>query len=427
MPGALRWRGVHPLLDEDGSCTLIYDLERAAVVEVPQEFRFHIAPALETGDLDDALLSWLVEEDLLTAESGVTSGHRDIGPGMPGGWDLWAIHRCDDEVHARIAPAVGEVEKTLETIFKQSFGVARVRLLLDWDGALPDIPLLEQVLVAAGRMAAAAHQEVSCEIVLDARSVTRSAAAFLAAAPLHVRLRCGAFPARDSSAEILWDWEARASAVHLLAGLAERTNVQCTLHGGARLLDLWTWAKRAGVRHLDATRSEIFAAGEPPSAGVREHRDDLAIVCDEMVSELAARRVPIDYRPLTRMVRRLMGSEAQAEPGCGLDLGLDRDIPPGSGFRVLDEEPITPCPACWARSLCNHSTLLAAPVGDASPSPSSERCAVWLAEAETALRLYHRLAHCDPMDVLRLLGESARMPLDPLGRWEDLETPKHLF
>ena len=69
MPGALRWREMYPLIDGDGSCSLIYDLERAAVLEVPEDLRFYVAPALETGDLDDGLLSWLVQEDLLTAEN----------------------------------------------------------------------------------------------------------------------------------------------------------------------------------------------------------------------------------------------------------------------------------------------------------------------------------------------------------------------
>ena len=68
MPGALRLRALHPLIEGDGSCSLVYDLERAAVVEVPEELQFHVAPALETGDLDEALVGWLVNEDLLTSE-----------------------------------------------------------------------------------------------------------------------------------------------------------------------------------------------------------------------------------------------------------------------------------------------------------------------------------------------------------------------
>jgi len=404
MPGALRWRVIHPLIDGDGSCSLIYDLERAAVLEVPQELQFHVAPAVETGDPDDELLSWLVDEDLLTSESWAgLGGSREGGFEAPAWGGLWGIHRFDGEVHARISPAsLGEVEEILEPVFKQSLGASRVHLLLDWDGAFPGAPLVQHVLAEAGHMAALAHQEMSCELVLDAFQVTPSVAAFLAASPFHLRLRCGAFPARDGAAAELWRWEHSASAFFLLRGLAERTNVQCILGGNTRLLDLWAWAKRAGVRHLDAVSS----------SGAREHRNDLLAACAEMAAELAAGRVPVDYRPLTRMVRRLMGSEARIEPASELDLDLDGD---------------SPCPACWARSLCNHSSLLAAPVGEEPQEPSPERCAAWLAEAEAALRLYHRLASCDPTDVLRLLGDSARMPLDPQGRREDPGTPEQVF
>lgn len=455
MPGALRWRVMHPLIDGDGSCTLIYDLERAAVLEVPQELQFHVVPALETGDLDDDLLSWLVNEDLLTIESwvGWAGGPDDVDLDASGWWNLSAIHRFDDEVHARIAPAAeSEVGEALKSVFKQSFGVSRVQLLLDWNGAFPGARLVERVVVEARRMAALARQEPSFELVLDSVQVTRPVAAFLNASPLHLRLRCGAFPARDAAPAEQRSWEATASSLFHLLGLAERMNVQCSLAGGARLLDLWSWAKRTGVRHLDALRSEIGPPAAPedapsPATQVREYRNDLLAVCDEMASDLEARRIPLDYRPLTRMVRRLMGSEPRLEPApeprwdldgvAWPDVWTDRENAgppaswaesPGAQPGVHPEDPDTsPCRSCWARSLCNHSALLATSVGDDPREPSPERCPLWLAEAEAALRLYHRLAGCDPMDVLRLLGDSARMPLDPLGRREDPGMPKQLF
>ena len=86
MPGALRWRVMHPLIEGDGSCALIYDLERAAVLEVPEELRLHVAPALEVGDLDDDLLSWLVNEDLLSAE-GWTGWAEESDRGPLGSWN----------------------------------------------------------------------------------------------------------------------------------------------------------------------------------------------------------------------------------------------------------------------------------------------------------------------------------------------------
>src|SRR5262245_17919933 len=116
MPGALRLRGLHPLIEEDGSCGLIYDLERAAVVEVPEDLRLHIAPALETGDLDESVLGWLASEDLLTSEgAGWTAlAESTSALELAGGWSTGTIYRVDDELHARIEQA--REETALEII-----------------------------------------------------------------------------------------------------------------------------------------------------------------------------------------------------------------------------------------------------------------------------------------------------------------------
>ena len=96
IPGALRLRRIHPLIDGDGSCSLIYDVERAAVLDVPVELQFHIAPALETGDLDEDLLSWLVNEDLVTADRLGGYGEAvEEAAGLEAGvwWSLGSVHR----------------------------------------------------------------------------------------------------------------------------------------------------------------------------------------------------------------------------------------------------------------------------------------------------------------------------------------------
>jgi len=447
---------MHPLLEGDGSCTLIYDLERAAVFEVPEELRLHVAPALEIGDLDDELLSWLVNEDLLSTESWVGwAGGADRDPlGPASWWNFWAIHRFDDEVHARISPlAESEVREALDAVFKQSFGALRVRLRLDWKGLFPSVRLVERVIVEGRRMAALAHQEVLFELVVDSASISHATAAFLASSPLQVRLLCGTFPATDASPVEQRAWTSGTAPLFLLPGIMDRTNVQCSLAGGARLSDLWSWAKRSGIRHLEVTHPDLSDPETilPPALQVRDYRNDLLAVCDEMASELEEGRIPIDYRPLTRMVRRLMGSEPLIEPVSEPELGWNTGSPAWpdmwsggdcsgslfaaaagklSGLRgeapALDPD-VSPCRSCWARSLCNHSTLLATSVGDDLREPSSHRCPLWLAETEVALRLYHRLAQCDPLDVLRFLGDSARMPVEPLGRREEPALPKQLF
>ncbi|HEY2737696.1 MAG TPA: hypothetical protein VGK45_04780, partial [Thermoanaerobaculia bacterium] len=384
IPGAVRWRVVHPLLEGDGSCALIYDLERAAVLEVPEDLRLHVAPALEIGDLDDELLSWLVNEDLLSTESWMGwAGEEDNSPlESTNGWSFWAVHRFDDEVHARVSPlSESEVTEVLEPVFKQGMGVSRVQLLLDWDGTFPAVPSVERIVGEACRMAALGHQEASFELVLDSRNVTHAAAAYLIASPLHVRLRCGAFPAPGATPAEQRAWVSGAAPMLLLQGMADRLNVQCSLACGARLADLWSWAKRWGIRQLDVVHADLSAQEDtlPHLLEVREYRHDLMAVCEEMASDLEARRIPIDYRPLTRMVRRLMESEPRIEPLSEPEPGREADSPAWpdmwtggdrSGYLFKEDQSpeadpgLSPCRACWARSLCNHSTLLPPSVGE---------------------------------------------------------------
>lgn len=421
MPGALRWREMYPLIDGDGSCSLIYDLERAAVLEVPEDLRFYVAPALETGDLDDGLLSWLVQEDLLTAENQAGWSGDAAGLDASGFWDLGAIHRVDDQIYAHLGPrSEDEVSEALEPVFKQSLGASRVQLCLSWPGEVPDLQVVQRVLAQAGELAASAYQEISFQLSVDVRQITPTLAACLASIPSRVQVRCESFPARASAAD-LRVWETSSSSVLLLHPLADRVTVSCVLSGGARLLDLWDWAKRLRVRHLDATR---LTGGT-----LRDYRNDLAAVCGEIASELEARRVPVDFRPVTRIVRRLMGSErlqrtlagggfawaAGSEPYPGLE-----GVPPETREGAADDNP---CPRCLARYICNHSTFLASSAEGDRQTPNGERCSLWLAEAEAALRLYHRLAHCDPISVVRFIEAPGQLPFDSFRRG-DFEVPK---
>ena len=421
MPGALRWREMYPLIDGDGSCSLIYDLERAAVLEVPEDLRFYVAPALETGDLDDGLLSWLVQEDLLTAESsGGWSGDAACLDAS-GCWDLGAIHRVDDQVCAHLGPRSEDgVAEALEPVFKQSLGASRVQLCLSWPGEVPDVRVLQRILAEARDLAASASQEISFQLSVDVRQITPALAACLASVPLRVQVRCEPFPARASAAD-LRVWETSSSSLLLLNPLADRVTVSCVLSGGSRLLDLWDWAKRLRVRHLDAKRQ----VGAP----LREYRNDLVSVCEEIASELEARRFPCDFRPVTRIVQRLMGSEPLQRAFAGRGFAWAAGSEPYPGLEGIPSETRegapedNPCPRCWARYICNHSAFLTSSGEGERQTPSGERCSFWLVEAESALRLYHRLAHCDPISVVRFIEAPGQLPFDSFRRG-DLEVSK---
>jgi hypothetical protein len=448
MPGALRLRALHPLIEGDGSCGLIYDLERAAVVEVPEELQFHVAPALETGDLDEALLGWLVNEDLMTGEGGLRWSEIPGMAGLEGArwWNLGAIYRLDDELHVRIDQAREEAAlEVVGFVFRQGLSASRVKLHLSWGGAFPDRALLERIVVESSRLASRLGQEIGFELTLDAREVTAARAAFLAGYAFQVRLLCGSYPASpggfyaDSQGRGA-SWEAETAVRLLLETLGERLTV-CSVLDRGRLLDLWEWAKRRGVRRLDAMVLEDGEVGDGAAVPgrLREIRNDLMSICDEMADELAAQRLPVDFKPLTRIVDRLMRSEpldqAYGEPGSFPGLMPMADACPRSFLDSLDLRPLPelpdalgeedaaddPCPGCWARHVCGHSSYVTSSQdAEDARAASEERCALWRTEVEVALRFYHRLAHTDPLQVRQLFDESLREPAPAVSRREDL-------
>lgn len=447
MPGALRLRALHPLIEGDGSCGLIYDLERAAVVEVPEELQFHVAPALETGDLDEALLGWLVNEDLMTGESGLGwSGIADAS--LPEGvrwWNLGAIYRLDDELHVRVDLAREETAlEVVRFVFCQGISASRVKLHLGWGGAFPGTALLERIVVESSRLASRMGQEIGFELTLDAREVTASRAAFLAGYAFQVRLLCGGYPAPAGGfyADLQGpaaSWAAEMAVRLLLEVLGERLTVHCVLDRG-RLLDVWEWAKRRGVRRLDAMVLDDSEIGDGVAipGRPREVRNDLLAICDEMADDLAAQRLPVDFKPLTRIVDRLMRSEP-LDQAYGEQGGFSGLMPAADAYSrsfldsldlrplpeppdILDEEDAeSPCPGCWAHHVCGHSSyVVSSQDAEDARAASEERCALWRTEVEVALRFYHRLAHTDPLQVRQLFDDFLREPAPALSRREDL-------
>jgi hypothetical protein len=456
MPGALRLRALHPLIEGDGSCSLVYDLERAAVVEVPEELQFYVAPALETGDLDEPLVGWLSSEDLLTSEG--TAGwwsEASATAGPPEAvWSLGVISRVDDELHVRIDQAREDAAlEVVSFVFRRGFGASRVKLHLNWGGSFPGVTLLERIVVESSRLAKRLGQEITFELTLAVGEVTAGIAAFLAGYAFQVRLLCGSYPAfrrgfRTGRAGREDGWNAEPAVRLLLAALGDRLTVYFVLDRG-RLLDLWEWAKQTGIRHLDVTVLDdtAFGDGVPRPGRRREIRHDLLAVCDEMADDLDGQRLPIDFKPLTRIVDRLMRSEpldhaygerggfaglvpsADAYPRAffdSLDLRVLSDlVDPGddaevmAGADVQVDEPA--CQGCWARHVCSHSAYLGASQegGDDGRRPSEEHCGLWRSEVEVALRFYHRLAHMDPLQVRQFFDDSLRDPAPP-GRREDL-------
>jgi hypothetical protein len=451
MPGALRLRALHPLVEGDGSCNLVYDLERAAVLEVPEDLQLHIAVALETGDLDEHLMGWLMSEDLLTGEGEVGWAGIAEGAGQAEqacGRGVGSLYRIDGELHVRIDGA--RAEEALEIIgcvLQQSAEGGRVKLHLDWGGTFPGCLTLERILAEAFLQAARLRQEIAFELTLGAEEVTPAVADLLTGSPLRVKLLCGGYPSpaagfysdRRSPA-----WSAEQAVILLANRLGERLTVHCVLGNGC-ILDVWDWAKQSGVRHLDATilTDAEVGDGQERLGWLKAIHNDLITVSEEMAEALATQRLPVDFKPLTRIVGRLMRSEAldgaYSEQGSfggvvpvadvypralldGMDLRSAPD-PWGGGEDDLEAQEGNAgfsCHCCWARHACCHSSYAATfQDGEDLREPAASHCALWRVEVEAALRFYHRLAHTDPMQVRRFFEDSSA-PGPDLERHDDL-------
>jgi|SRR5882724_2326434 len=456
MPGALRMRSLYPLLEGDASCSLVYDLERAVVLDVPQDLQLHVASALETGDIDDGLLDWMIAEDLWTADGGMPGEEAEAPLIMTSWWNPGLVFRRGGELHARIDNSgLESALGALEFIFKQSLGASRIILRLSWGGNFPSTQTLEGIVVEGNRRATQARQEIRYELSLDSWAVTPAVALFLADYPFHVRLHCGRFPslpARETAAQReAHAWQRAEQGVRRLAAIADRLTVQCVLAGPARLRDLWVWAKRLDVRHLDPVRLED---DDPLTPYLRNYSKDLLSIGEEVCAELNDTLPPIDCQPLSRVVNKLMRSESQSrapelappphrEVGDVYPTPEEEDV---SGYLAQGWQPLgrsglgetveagkpdggsMPCAACWARYLCSHSSVPSSPVNASADrrEPTEERCAFWRAEVEVGLRFYHRLAHADPLQAMRLFDEPD-LAIDPFDGYYPLEQPKIPF
>src|SRR5579864_3163285 len=194
LPGVSRLRTLQPLIDGDGACSLVYDVERAVVIEVPEELKHYAAPALESGNLDEELVGWLTSSDLLTSENSWGGSGFELDPVR---LDADAAAPWDDgdngeETHGWIdQQEAGAAIAAVEAVWKRALGSPRIKLHLDWAGNFPAESWLERVVADARRRAAAAGQEVAFELALVPEQVTVEVARRLAAHPVHVRLRCG--------------------------------------------------------------------------------------------------------------------------------------------------------------------------------------------------------------------------------------------
>lgn len=450
IPGSLRWRTLVPVENRDGVCELVYDLERNSLVDVPEQFKYHIAVALDSGSPDEALLAWLASEDLLTSDRGHGAGAPEDGsdPGRDGSPTMaelselshafGCVYFVENRAHCRLSDGSEQASlETLDCLLSPLSGVTYLTVHLDGEGGRLSFERLRRIVETTRARAESSGREISYELRLDADAVTDAVASFLGRHPVRVRVRCDGPP---QPAEMIRGLD------RLLKHLGDKLTVHAVLRD-AGLLPLWSWAKGLGLEHLHVTRLASRSPRTSLGTEVRAFRGELAEICDDMFDGLQTKGPrPLLYEPVMRVIRRL-ARDNPSSPGSGapcvgvvshgrvlpvfqgssalsmpISAGRAEDgADPKAHFGEEDEQGCGfPCHTCTARRLCGRG-LAADPAlsGIERLDIWGRHCDFWRAEVESGLLFYRRLQEADPEYLLGLAGGSSDSFLDPLDTAAD--------
>ena len=449
---ARRLRALHPILDPDGCCDLIYDLERTFVIEVPDEFRTRISPAVTAADLDARLSQWLVEADLLTHDTRPHWGDRadrplprvsDVSFDMSGACNMGCVYCFEDAIKSRIGPMSEETAAaTLDFVFAKTAEAPHISLHFGSGEPLIRFDLLKKIVTEANARAAALKKTIGYDLTTNATLVTEDIARFLLENPFSVRVSCDGPAQLHNTFRPMRGGQPSYSAVErglriLLAHLPDRLTVNTVICGETRLGEIWSWAKELGILHLHVIK--VGTAGRDIALNDGElsaFRSDLEMICEDVLADLRAGRTPIDYQPITKVVRRLMvpepitrfcgvagsylgvASNGQVYP-CFRHLGLEQyrfgDVWTGVdddkrrsflGQEAADVDSRPICRDCWARYLCGGGCYADSTVyGPNKKEPQTTHCPFWRTEIEVALRFYDQLRCEEPGYCLALFGD----------------------
>ena len=422
MPGNRRLREAHALPDGNGAWPLIYDLERALLIEVPDEYQYHIQMVLETGELDDGLVGWLTGVDLWTYERWIEPAAAGAGWGSGGG-EIGGVFVAGGAVHCH----PGAAEPSAEVLAFPFETMAEAPVVFHLTVGPGGAAALRRAVLTAAEHAAAASRPLSFQLSGAAERLDDRLADGIAelAAGHRLRIRLSCPPAGA-------DGRLRRGGARLGEGLAQlaevlgpRLTVHARLGRRDRLGDLWRWAATVPLERLDAVKADQRPEAEhgSRSAEAQEFRSDLAVVCDEMFETLGQHRPrPLLYEPVRRIVRRLAaGAPTPADEGGFLALVRDgrlilcapplppgaRPVPRAEGVLPAGE----PCTGCWARHLCAQSLYTRTAGAPPAEEPREDRCELWRDEVTAALFFYRRLQEVDSDGLLGLASAAARGPV----------------
>jgi uncharacterized protein len=451
--GLRRLRTLHPIVGGDGRCTLLYDLERTFVIEVPPKFQAGMVPALASGHLSRTLAGWLDDNDLRTTDVAprwgesarpTLPGVTDVSFDMSGACNMGCVYCFEDAINSRIGPMSDETaQAALDFVFEKTAAAKRIALHFGSGEPLMRADLLRRIVAQANERTAAMGKSIVYDLTTNATLVTEEIAAFLRDNPFQIRVSCDGPPHLHDKFRPMRGGRPSYPLVErglriLARVLPERLTVNTVICGGTRLREVWAWAQQIGIRHYHVIK---VGTSDQKDIGLRdqelrEFRADLEAICDDMLADLRAGRTPLDYQPITKVVRRLMipepitrfcgvagsylgvSSNGQVYP-CFRHIGLKEyrlgDVRGGidDGMRQeflgkeaadVDNRPV--CSECWARYMCGGGCYADSVVyGPDKRKPQQDHCPFWRTEIETAMVFYDRLRQEDPAYCFALFGD----------------------
>jgi uncharacterized protein len=449
-----RLRELHPLADSEGVCASLYDLERTFVIEVPNELRLPLTADLRSQLFSPVVAHWLVSEDLLTvdarrpwtdpqiAEPPIVS---DISLDMSGACNMGCHYCFENDIDSRLGPmSRGTAEASVAFAFRKADRSPHVTLHFGSGEPLMRFALLQSIVDQAETLAAELGKSIAFELTTNGTLVTDEIAEFVSAHPFNVRVSC------DGPAEIhnrvrpmingRDSYEGVERGLRrLLRAIPDRLTVNTVISGRTRLREVWDWARGLGIRHYHVIKVGAYRSSELDlrKEEIDHFRFDLKHVISEIRADLYAGRIPMDYQPITKVVRRLMipqpitrfcgvggsylgvATNGKVYP-CFRHIGV-KEYELGSvlddvndekrmAFRrkeAADVDSRDICRECWARYLCGGGCYADSVVyGPNKYQPQVQHCPFWLAEITAAIELFSELKSNRPGDCLALFGDN---------------------
>lgn len=415
---------------------VLYDVERTFTYAMP---------------LKDATGEWLVDEDLVTTsvppEPAPDPFERvsDVSFDMSGACNLRCVYCFENDIGSRIGPmSETTAAAAVDFVFREARHAEKVTLHFGSGEPLLRVPLLRRIVADAEARALESGQQIAFELTTNGTLVTRETARFFAAHPFQIHVSCDGPEEIQNANRPFGAGKASYAVVRrgldlLIEHIPERTTVNAVLAAGTRLIALWDW-----VRDLGARRIIVIKVGAPLTEALNLRKRDLDLfrvdlesIADDLFDDVEAGRTPIDYQPLTKVVRRLLLPDPQTRychvGGSYVGIASDGRIYPcfrhlgvspwllGNVHDGLDDEkrahfretnaasvdrrPI--CNSCWARYLCGGGCYADSTVYGPDPTlPQTQHCPFWQAEIEAGIRLFRRLVDADPQYCFTLFGRS---------------------